>query len=228
MALIDQLFRLRGAPRGGNPPVTLGAVVAALEPPPSNAESREVPAETGAPKAAPPPSLDATSQVPQVTSPPPGRISSDVKPAGGRPSNGLRFNPFASCSGNASGAAEKERSPESARTAGPCLDDPTLPPLRLEPQVQSEIPDRPLVLGAAVAIQTREDEAEPLRQIEPPAVRLAPVKAPARTSDPPHTQRALLLRLEIQAEPSLDVVAFKQHAAKFPGVVKCAISNAGD
>ena len=84
MALLDQLFRLRGAPRGGNPPVTLGAVVADLEPPPSNPESREVPAETGAPKAAPPPSLDATSQVPQVTSPPPGRISSDVKPAGTR------------------------------------------------------------------------------------------------------------------------------------------------
>src|SRR5881392_643566 len=40
MALLDQLFRLRGAPRSGPPPVTLGALVSAL---PASTEVVEAP-----------------------------------------------------------------------------------------------------------------------------------------------------------------------------------------
>ena len=41
-------------------------------------------------------------------------------------------------------------------------------------------------------------------------------------------QQVFRVRLEIQADASLDVVAFKQHTAKFPGVLKCVISDARD
>ncbi len=86
-----------------------------------------------------------------------------------------------------------------------------------------------MILGAATAT-TEDAPAGELRQIDAPPVRLAPVKTPARTPEGPalRSDRPLMLRLEIQAEPSLDVVAFKQHAAKFPGVVKCVISDAHD
>jgi hypothetical protein len=114
---------------------------------------------------------------------------------------------------------------------GPCLEDPSLPPLRLQAQVPSDRDDRPVILGAASAA-SEDALAGELRQIEAPAVRLAPLKTPPRTPTPEaqaaRPDRPLKLRLEIEAESSLDVVAFKQHAAKFPGVVKCVISDAHD
>ena len=247
MALLDQLFRLRGAPRADKPPVTLGALVAAL--PPASAEK---PARPDAEQAAVgvPVEPSPHSESPVVNSIAPVAAiadeSSAVAPPKEEPAklelpkfneavrgplrSGARFNPFAIPAETPAEPGE-DPAPQGSGGLGPCLEDPSLPPLRLQAQVPSDRDDRPVILGAASAA-SEDALAGELRQIEAPAVRLAPLKTPPRTPTPEaqaaRADRPLKLRLEIEAESSLDVVAFKQHAAKFPGVVKCVISDAHD
>ena len=247
MALLDQLFRLRGAPRAGKSPVTLGALVAALPP-----VSMEQPASSIPQREAVSASIESSEKnADSAMSPTPsgapietGLVLGEVQQAEpaklelpkfnesvrGPVRSGARFNPFAIHAEESPASREGNApAPPGLPGLGPCLEDPSLPPLRLQAQVASERDDRPVILGATTP-PGDEAPAGELRQIEAPAVRLVPLKTPARSIEGPalRADRPLMLRLEIQAEPSLDVVAFKQHAAKFPGVVKCVISDAHD
>lgn len=238
MALLDQLFRLRGAPRAGKPPVTLGALVAALPPAPI-VQSQCPEAGPGAGEVEPtpePPIAEAPPLSTAPAAPTAGPAESAVQSGGAempsqpaRPMvrSGFRFNPFATTEAPASPRGESI--PTSPPGLGPCLEDPSLPPLQLQAQVPADRDDRPVILGGA-PVSVESGASTELRQIEAPTVRLAPLKVPARESEISTAQagRPLTLRLEIQAEAFLDVVAFKQHAAKFPGVVKCVISDAHD
>ena len=252
MALLDQLFRLRGAPATASRPVTLGALVDALpkEDPPSaaseaapsiSASDADAPAESGAdPIAAPsfePATVAPTSALPHQapiseenapqTSPRAQPAAENAPKTSERRPIGVRFNPFAPAPETPNGGDDPRF--RAARPAlGPCLDDPGLPPLRLEPQVIDEPGNRVFILGTPPPTEASSPETV-LRQIDAPAIRLSGLKPPPHAAEqPPATNaRPLKLRLEIEAEAALDVVAFKQHAAKFPGVVKCVISNAG-
>lgn len=248
MALLDQLFRLRGAPRAEHPPVTLGDALAALERREASAASA-LPQSAGepeppqpqppvpAPISPPEPPRPAPAPEPRPDRPPEpasaredreSRVPETQPPASPR-SRGTRFNPFAPAEEDQQGLPGSNERTSAAVQLGPCLEDPTLPPLRLKPHEEAGASGAPVVLGGVLPDQTNgagETEAA-LRQVEAPAIRLVPVKLPAPAVQPsaPAASKPMHLRLEIQAEPSLDVVAFKQYAAKFPGVVKCVISD---
>ena len=237
MALLDQLFRLRGAPRTGKPPVTLGALVTALPPTsveprgsmfPEHVDTESAPGQSAAaaPGVAAEPSPSGDAQNPPA--PGGGEQPPSLPPVRPPIRSGTRFNPFVP-NVDAPPVQLGGEGATSPQGLGPCLEDPTLPPLRLQAQVPRDREDRPVILGAATLPLESGSPVE-FRQIEAPTVRLAPLKSPARSGEtaPMRADRPLMLRLEIQAEPFLDVVAFKQHAAKFPGVVKCVISDAHD
>jgi hypothetical protein len=67
------------------------------------------------------------------------------------------------------------------RRGGVCLEDPTLPPLRLQAQVRDDFAEaRPLVLGQEPVVVSAGGAPETeLRQITPPLVGFAPVPLPA-------------------------------------------------
>src|SRR6188768_2668201 len=111
MALLDQLFRLRGAPRAPTPPVTLGALVAALKDTPLETDASDegalaavAPSEGCTPDERPaidPKSLGVTVKSDPVSDAAQGE-SKQVEPpitppapSGPQRRSATRFNPFA-------------------------------------------------------------------------------------------------------------------------------------
>jgi hypothetical protein len=225
MALLEQLFRLRGAPRNSTQPVTLGALVAALGERAIDAvPKREEAVKSGREQREQRLCGDTRqADVPPATGPG-TTIAGRTEPATRRETT--RFNPFATANETSANPQVETHLGDSRPPQGPCRDDPALPPLRLKAQVTEDRVERPIVLGGPALA----DEAGPvLRQLETAPVVLTAVKSPVRPPEfaPPQKARPLMLRLQIEAEASLDVVAFKQHAAKFPGVVRCVIADGG-
>jgi hypothetical protein len=105
--------------------------------------------------------------------------------------------------------------PPAANSHGPCLEDPSLPALILQPTAEAA-PEAAVILGTPPQ-PAPASEPKPFIQVTPRPPRVAPlVAAPAAPAPGEHT-----VDLKVVAESALDADALIRHVATFPGVASC-------